>query len=138
MIESTAADTLQNQLSGYGSRKNIVINSLSLFTSQTGQEKPLNTWDEEDVHLFVKLFIECRFPTILVMNKCDAEGSDTNLSRACIKYGEVSCLAPCECVVLHPNLVGLFQGAGCALLCSRRVLSEQIKAAELHQIRERQ
>ncbi|PVU91596.1 hypothetical protein BB560_006113 [Smittium megazygosporum] len=84
--KSAPADTLQTQLSGYGSTKDIVLETLS----QPGLKPSLQDWDADDVELFVFKFIDVRFPTIVALNKIDHPDSGKNINKIMTKYTKSS------------------------------------------------
>jgi len=97
-IKSTAAITLQAQVSGYGSTIQVVQKALDAMGVKEPAE--IENWDEVKVHLFVNFFLDERFPTILVLNKVDHSDSDKNIARICEKYPKMpmvltSALAEC-------------------------------------------
>ena len=52
----------------------------------------LTQWTEEDVHALVDVFLDVRFPTILLLNKADQGGdSDRNIERIVNKYDAERC-----------------------------------------------
>lgn len=90
--ESTAAQSLQLQFSGYGANFAIVQQTLDLLGVKEPSE--MDKWDEKMVHKLVTQFMEVRFPTILVLNKIDLPEADGNISRICQKYDSVQIVLP--------------------------------------------
>jgi len=88
-IESNAVETLHIPLSGYGTRQEVI----QIVLDRMGIKEPshLEEWDEAQVSLFIKNFIQERFPTVLVLNKVDQENADTNIVNICkLQEGSVS------------------------------------------------
>ncbi|EFA85445.1 Hypothetical 45.2 kDa GTP-binding protein [Heterostelium album PN500] len=85
--KSLAETILHKKLSGYGTRLNIVRESLD----RMGQKEPiaLDSWDDSTVHLLVDTFMEVRFPMVLVLNKVDMSSSDNNINKICMKYPDM-------------------------------------------------
>ena len=81
---NTIANTLQVQLSGYGTRLDTVITMLDNLHIHDPVE--IDQWGEEKVSEVVWEFLRVRFPTILVLNKIDVETSDANIARICTEY----------------------------------------------------
>ncbi|OLY81288.1 putative GTP-binding protein [Smittium mucronatum] len=79
--KSTSANTFQTQLSGYGTSKEIIVESLGGDYGKT----PLKDWTSDFLYDFVFKFIDVRFPTVIALNKIDHPDSDTNITRI-IKY----------------------------------------------------
>ncbi|KAF1790571.1 P-loop containing nucleoside triphosphate hydrolase [Phytophthora cactorum] len=73
--KSSLQTTFVGQLSGYGATPSLV----SKVLDRLGVKEPLDlsTWAEEEVHNLVKIFLDIRFPTVLVLNKAD-QGDDTD------------------------------------------------------------
>ncbi|PVU97298.1 hypothetical protein BB561_000635 [Smittium simulii] len=84
--QSAPADTLQNQLSGYGSTKEIVISALTL----PELKQPIQEWPIELIETFVFSFIDNRFPTIVALNKIDHPDSAKNINKILLKYSKPS------------------------------------------------
>eukprot|EP01116_Phalansterium_solitarium_P010928 TRINITY_DN26527_c0_g1_i1.p1 TRINITY_DN26527_c0_g1~~TRINITY_DN26527_c0_g1_i1.p1 ORF type:complete len:445 (+),score=124.18 TRINITY_DN26527_c0_g1_i1:62-1396(+) len=82
--KSSAADTLQAQFSGYGTKPGQTQAALDL----AGVKEPagMEGWDEAMVRTVVSAFLEVRFPTILVLNKIDHPDADANIAKMCSKY----------------------------------------------------
>ena len=55
----------------------------------------IHLWKEDEVHRLVDTFMDFRFPTILVANKCDMPGADLNIARLCDRFGEEN-VVPCS------------------------------------------
>ena len=62
--ESSPIDTLQNQLSGYGADHRMIV----IFYDQAMQRlgKPLEEWEHDDLPRAVDVFLDVRFPTVIV------------------------------------------------------------------------
>eukprot|EP01112_Ceratiomyxa_fruticulosa_P001751 TRINITY_DN11911_c0_g1_i1.p1 TRINITY_DN11911_c0_g1~~TRINITY_DN11911_c0_g1_i1.p1 ORF type:complete len:429 (-),score=70.42 TRINITY_DN11911_c0_g1_i1:22-1308(-) len=82
--KSSAAQTLQLQFSGYGTRLVQVQETLD----KLGIKEPsmMETWDEFFVKQVVWGFLDVRFPIILVLNKVDLGSSDPNIAKICKLY----------------------------------------------------
>lgn len=80
-------DTLQSQVSGYGTKEVVVQRTLDRM--ELKEPIPLETWDEAAVSRFVAAFLIERFPTVLVLNKVDSPDADKNIARICQKYPSV-------------------------------------------------
>eukprot|EP01113_Clastostelium_recurvatum_P045606 TRINITY_DN7853_c0_g1_i4.p1 TRINITY_DN7853_c0_g1~~TRINITY_DN7853_c0_g1_i4.p1 ORF type:complete len:451 (-),score=104.24 TRINITY_DN7853_c0_g1_i4:522-1874(-) len=96
--KAVAAHTLQAQLSGYGTRLPQVMQALD--TMGVKEPAAMETWDKARVEELVWVFIDVRFPTILVLNKVDMPASDQNIARICKRYPDAkmvptSALAEC-------------------------------------------
>jgi ribosome-binding ATPase len=65
---------------------------VQLVLDKLGVKEPsdLHLWKEDDVQRLVSTFMDMRFPTLIIANKCDMPGADLNIARLCDKYGEVS------------------------------------------------
>ncbi|KAJ3194627.1 hypothetical protein HK101_002271 [Irineochytrium annulatum] len=81
-VKAQAAETLQNQFSGYGSTPALAQRALD----RSGIKEPLETWDEGTVSKLVDAFLDERFPTVIALNKIDLPDSDKNIERICRKY----------------------------------------------------
>ena len=94
-------ETLQSQFSGYGCNSrhiSMIIDKLPLHmkdsTSSNSSTLPqLAKWTESDLHSLVNIFMEVRFPTILLLNKADVRSSntDTNIQNILEKYHSSRC-----------------------------------------------
>jgi len=118
--KSNAANTLQLQLSGYGTRLIQVQQTLD----KVGIKEPseMETWDNKMVHQVVDAFLSIRFPTILVLNKIDTPQSDANISKICKKYSEhtlipTSALAECFLKKMRAQGFILYPDGGDNVLC---------------------
>jgi len=85
-VKCTIANTLQLQLSGYGTQMPVIQKALD----QLGIEEPAGPekWDQAFVYKLIQTFVEVRFPTIIVLNKIDLADSDANIAKICSKYDE--------------------------------------------------
>ena len=79
-------DTMQNQLSGYGTQ--VIQTQRVLDKLKLCDPVILRDWDQEKVRNFVDVFVDERFPTILVLNKVDRKESTQNISNICEKFGD--------------------------------------------------
>lgn len=75
--ESNPVETLQNQLSGYGSVPQIVSRTLSHHSFK----EPLESWSLETINRLVNAFIDERFPTVFALNKIDHPDADKNIAK---------------------------------------------------------
>eukprot|EP01132_Coremiostelium_polycephalum_P006065 gene6065-7555_t len=82
--KSQADIILQKKLSGYGTRIQLVRESLENINLR--EPISLESWDTDQLHKFVNSFLDVRFPTVLVLNKVDMSASDQNISKICSKY----------------------------------------------------
>ncbi len=62
LIEASTAETLHNQLSGYGATLSIVQRTLD----RSGVKDAMDTWEKETVKKVVDAFLDERFPTVIV------------------------------------------------------------------------
>ncbi len=121
-IESTAAQTLAAQFSGYGA--NLVQVQQALDNIEVKEPSEMDKWDDEMLKKVVRSFMEVRFPTVLVLNKIDLLEADTNIIRICQKYGSVS-------TSLH---ITHSAGKSSSLQCTCRVFSTEDVQGWLHSI----
>lgn len=97
--KSSLLNTLVGQLSGYGATPSLIGTVLD----RLGARDPfdLTAYAEEDVHKLVEVFLDIRFPTVLVLNKADqGEDTDKNIEKIAEKYGSDRCFvssAAAEC-----------------------------------------
>ncbi|KAF8985082.1 hypothetical protein BGZ46_006044 [Entomortierella lignicola] len=83
-LEASTAETLHNQLSGYGATLLIVQKTLD----RSGVKESMDTWDKETIKKVVDAFLDERFPTVIALNKIDLPDSDKNISKIMRKYGQ--------------------------------------------------
>ena len=76
-VKANAVDTLQNQLSGYGSSSKTVARCLDKLQLK----EPLENWPESTVEAFVNTFTDEKFPTVLALNKIDHADADRNIAK---------------------------------------------------------
>lgn len=62
---------LQKKLSGYGTNLALVMRALTKLGYSADAELRLDLWDEDKVRRFVNIFVETRFPFVIVLNKID-------------------------------------------------------------------
>ncbi|MCJ1431205.1 hypothetical protein MMC27_000556, partial [Xylographa pallens] len=74
---ATAVETLQGQLSGYGSNPKTIAATLDSIPLRT----PLETWDSPTISHLVSAFVTTRFPTVLALNKIDHPDADKNIAK---------------------------------------------------------
>ncbi|MCJ1402992.1 hypothetical protein MMC11_006214 [Xylographa trunciseda] len=76
-LEATAVETLQGQLSGYGSTPKTIAATLDSIPLRT----PLEMWDSLTISNLVSAFVTTRFPTVLALNKIDHPDADKNIAK---------------------------------------------------------
>ncbi|MCJ1472552.1 hypothetical protein MMC13_001201 [Lambiella insularis] len=76
-VKATAVETLQAQLSGYGSTPSTIATTLDSIPLRT----PLETWDAPTIAHMVTAFVNIRFPTVLALNKIDHPDADKNIAK---------------------------------------------------------
>jgi ribosome-binding ATPase YchF (GTP1/OBG family) len=76
-IKATAVETLQAQLSGYGSTSKVVQRTLD----RAGVREPLEAWDDATLDRVVEAFIDEKFPTVIALNKIDHPDADKNIAK---------------------------------------------------------
>ncbi|KAG0257779.1 hypothetical protein BG011_003757 [Mortierella polycephala] len=84
LLEASRAETLHNQLSGYGATLSLVQKTLD----RSGVKDAMDTWDKGTIKKVVDAFLEERFPTIIALNKIDLPDSDKNISKIMRKYDQ--------------------------------------------------
>lgn len=103
--KNTLVDTFSQQLSGYGCNRKFIVafcDHISTKMFQTEDElsnqtsnkeidfskhmKPLEKWEEADVHTCVSLFIAFRFPCIYALNKIDHKASSKYINKFFERY----------------------------------------------------
>ncbi|KAJ3124048.1 hypothetical protein HK098_001424 [Nowakowskiella sp. JEL0407] len=81
-VKATLAETFQSQFSGYGAN----LNMINKFLDALNPTEPLNKWDDQYLLHAVNVFVETRFPTVIVLNKVDLPDADKNIDKICRKY----------------------------------------------------
>ncbi|CAI6332845.1 unnamed protein product [Periconia digitata] len=76
-VKATPVETLQNQLSGYGSNSKIVARTLDRISLK----EPLPEWSEATITRVVEAFVDEKFPTVLALNKIDHPDADKNIAK---------------------------------------------------------
>ena len=76
-VKSTAVESLQTQLSGYGSTTATVQRTLD----RLGVKAPLQEWGEDTVLQVVNAFVDEKFPTVVALNKIDHPDADHNIAK---------------------------------------------------------
>ncbi|PVH96971.1 P-loop containing nucleoside triphosphate hydrolase protein [Periconia macrospinosa] len=76
-IKATAVETLQNQLSGYGSTSQTVARTLD----RLGLKEPLQDWTDATIEKVVNAFTDEKFPTVIALNKIDHPDADKNIAK---------------------------------------------------------
>jgi len=76
-LKATAVETLQTQLSGYGSTSKVVARTLDRIRLK----EPLEDWTDETIDKVVNAFIDEKFPTVIALNKIDHPDSDKNVAK---------------------------------------------------------
>ncbi|KAJ1900846.1 hypothetical protein LPJ66_001200 [Kickxella alabastrina] len=82
-IKATPVETLHGQLAGYGTGREIVQRALDRLGAH-GQD--ISLWSSEELRSFVRVFLDCRFPTIVALNKIDMPDADKNISAIVRRY----------------------------------------------------
>ncbi|CAI5729667.1 unnamed protein product [Peronospora farinosa] len=97
--KSSLQTTFVGQLSGYGATPTLVSKMLDRLSLK--EPLDLSMWTEDDVHNVVTVFLDVRFPTVLVLNKADqGDDTDRNIEKIVEKYGSDRCFvasAAAEC-----------------------------------------
>ncbi|EFX02961.1 GTP-binding protein [Grosmannia clavigera kw1407] len=75
--KAAAADTLQSQLSGYGSSPKLIARTLDRLALR----EPLEEWDNATIDRVVNAFIDEKFPTVIALNKIDHPDADRNIAK---------------------------------------------------------
>lgn len=96
--KSTGVKSLQLQLSGYG----VHLPLVQTVFDKLGLREPvrLQEWDRQAVVQLVDVFLDIRFPIVLVLNKADCPSADANIAKISRKYAAeqvVICSAKAEC-----------------------------------------
>lgn len=76
-VKANPVETLQNQLSGYGSTPQTVARTLDRLKLK----EPLEQWSPETISSVVNAFIDEKFPTVFALNKIDHPDADKNISK---------------------------------------------------------
>lgn len=76
-IKATAVDTLQAQLSGYGSTSTVIARTLD----RLALKEPLQDWTPSTITTVVEAFVDEKFPTVLALNKIDHADADQNIAK---------------------------------------------------------
>lgn len=92
-IKATAVDTLQNQLSGYGSTPTTIARTLDALKLK----EPLESWSPSTIHLVVETFISEKFPTVFALNKIDHPDADKNIAKIAKLHPPTS-IVPCSAI----------------------------------------
>lgn len=92
-VKATTLETLQGQLSGYGSTSSIVLRALD----RLGLREPLQDWSEETIEKVVNAFVDEKFPTVIALNKIDHPDSDKNISKIA-KANDLNSIVLCSAI----------------------------------------
>ncbi|PNS20223.1 GTPase Obg [Sphaceloma murrayae] len=92
-IKATAVETLQAQLSGYGSTSVTIARTLDRLALKV----PLQDWDTATITLVVETFVTEKFPTVLALNKIDHADADQNIAKIAKAHPPES-LVPCSAI----------------------------------------
>lgn len=92
-VKATAAETLQNQFSGYGSTPTVVNRTLD----RLALKEPLEAWSDETVEKVVNAFIDEKFPTVIALNKIDHPDADKNIAKIA-KMQDPSSIVLCSAI----------------------------------------
>ncbi|KAJ1856248.1 hypothetical protein GGH12_002786 [Coemansia sp. RSA 1822] len=86
--KAPAVDTLHAQLGGYGTTRDIVQRAMDTVvrTSLIASKDELAQWTLDDLHVFVGVFLDHRFPTIVALNKIDMPDSGKNIASIVKRY----------------------------------------------------
>lgn len=85
-VKATAGETLQAQLSGYGSTPKLLARTLDRLALR----EPLEAWDDATIDRVVNAFIDDKFPTVIALNKIDHPDSDRNIAKITKLYDSSS------------------------------------------------
>ncbi|KAK3044855.1 hypothetical protein LTS18_000173, partial [Coniosporium uncinatum] len=72
-------ETLQNNLSGYGSTSTTIQRTLDKLPHMS--KRGLQDWSDEEVEEFVNAFVDEKFPTVIALNKIDHPDADKNIAK---------------------------------------------------------
>jgi len=92
-VKATAVETLQGQLSGYGSTSKVVARTLDGMRLK----EPLEEWTNETIDKVVNAFIDEKFPTVIALNKIDHPDADKNIAKIA-KMQDPNTLVLCSAV----------------------------------------
>ncbi len=73
----TAVETMQAQLSGYGSTARLLARTLD----RLALKEPLEAWDDAALDRVVNAFTDDKFPTVIALNKIDHPDADRNIAK---------------------------------------------------------
>ncbi len=105
--KSTPQEALISQLSGYGCNAKFIQDFLYFISSTPNSissepKTAIEKWTEADVKEAMKLFVQFRFPSIIVLNKIDMNSSSKHVEKMYTKYDQhriVCCSSLSECVL---------------------------------------
>ncbi|CAK7244908.1 MAG: hypothetical protein STHCBS139747_006471 [Sporothrix thermara] len=75
--KQTAVETMQLQLSGYGSTAKLMARTLD----RLALKEPLEAWDDATLDRVVNAFTDDKFPTVIALNKIDHPDADRNIAK---------------------------------------------------------
>ncbi|KAJ2502369.1 hypothetical protein GGH96_001165 [Coemansia sp. RSA 1972] len=86
--KAPSVDTLHAQLGGYGTTRDIVQRAIDTVVraSLIASKDDLAQWTLDDLHTFVDVFLDHRFPTIVALNKIDMPDSGKNIASIIKRY----------------------------------------------------
>ncbi|CAK7565154.1 MAG: hypothetical protein SEPTF4163_003063 [Sporothrix epigloea] len=75
--KQTAVETMQLQMSGYGSTAKLMARTLD----RLALKEPLEAWDDALLDRVVNAFTDDKFPTVIALNKIDHPDADRNIAK---------------------------------------------------------
>ncbi|KAJ2359344.1 hypothetical protein IWW50_000135 [Coemansia erecta] len=86
--KSSAVDTLHAQLGGYGTPREVVQRAMDVVvrSGAIAAKDDMPQWTLDDVRVFVGVFLDQRFPTIVALNKIDMPDAGKNISAILKRY----------------------------------------------------
>ncbi|KAJ1799406.1 hypothetical protein LPJ59_001851 [Coemansia sp. RSA 2399] len=84
-VKASVVDTLHAQLAGYGTVRSIVQRAVDQMHALHGS-MDLAKWDLDRLRVFVGLFLDERFPTVVALNKIDMPDADKNIAAIMRRY----------------------------------------------------
>jgi len=92
-------ETLQNNLSGYGSTSTTIQRTLDKLPHMS--KRGLQDWSDAEVEEFVNAFVDEKFPTVIALNKIDHPDADKNIAK-------IAKVQPPETLVLTSAISEIF------------------------------
>ncbi|KAJ2158388.1 hypothetical protein GGF46_003813 [Coemansia sp. RSA 552] len=87
-VKATPVETLHAQLAGYGTTRVIVQRTMDFIARRELLPAQLAEWEMPELRVFVRAFLDHRFPTVLALNKIDMPDADKNISAIMRLYGK--------------------------------------------------